>query len=128
MYCQEAPIATNTNHQVKSPMMEMNIAMVEGRKFEKSEEHEEINVTHTDRNMQHKKEESKQKLMTSSRQECGLDKVRNTIKRPRSALDAHENPHTLTTSPPEELPQNSVENTKPSTIILPVRSSNPTKL
>ena len=52
-------LTTNTSHQVKSPMMEMDMAMVEKRKSEKSEEHEEIDMTHTDRNMQHKKEESK---------------------------------------------------------------------
>jgi hypothetical protein len=121
-------LTTNTSHQVKSTMSEMNMAMVEEKEFEKSEEHEEIDVTHTDRNMQHKKEESKQKLVTTRHQECGLDKVRNTAKRPRSAFDAHENPHTLTTSPPEEPLKDSVENAKPSPITLPVRSSNPTKL
>jgi hypothetical protein len=72
------------------------MAMVEERK---SEEHEEIDVTLTDRNMQHKKEESKQKLVTTKRQVCDLDKVRNTVKRPRPAFDAHENPHTFTTTP-----------------------------
>jgi hypothetical protein len=119
-------------------MMEMNTATVEEGKYEKSEEPEEIDKTHTDRNnimgkfatefIQHEKEESKKKLAITRRQVCELDKVRNTVKRPRPAFDAHENPHTLTTSPPEEPLQNSVENTKPSPIILPVRSSNPTKL
>ena len=48
-------LATTTNHQVMFPTMEMNMATVEGRKFEKSEEHEESNVTYTDRNMQHRR-------------------------------------------------------------------------
>jgi hypothetical protein len=109
-------------------MREMNMAMVKERKFEKSEEHEEIDVTHTDRNMQHEKEEPKQKLVNTRRQENGLDKVRNTAKRPRSAFDAHENPHTLTTFPPEEPLKNHVVHTKPSLITFPVKSSNPTKL
>jgi hypothetical protein len=92
-------LATNTSHQVKSPMLEMNMAKVEERKPEKSEEHEEIDVTHTDRNMQHKKEESKQKLVNTKRRVCNLGKVRTTVKRPRPAFDAHETPHTFTTSP-----------------------------
>jgi hypothetical protein len=56
-------LTTTTSHQVMFPMMEMDMTTVEGRKFEKSEEHEEINVTNTDRNMEHKKEESKKKLV-----------------------------------------------------------------
>jgi hypothetical protein len=67
-------------------------------------------------------------MVTTRRQECGLDKVRNTVKRPRSAFDAQKNPYTLTTYPTEEQQKNSVENAKPSPIILPVRSSHPTKL
>ena len=78
--------------------------------------------------IQHEKEEPKKKLAITRRQMCELDKVRNTVKRPRSAFDAHENPHTFTTSPPEEPLKNFVANAKPSPIILPVKSSNPTKL
>ena len=59
-------LPTNTSYQAESPMKELNMAMVKERKFEKSEE---IDVTHTDRNMQHEKEESKQKLVTNRRQE-----------------------------------------------------------
>jgi hypothetical protein len=121
-------LATNTSHQAKSPMREMNMAMVEERKFEKSEEHKEIDVTHIDRNMQNEKEEAKQKLVTNRRQECGLDKIRTTVKRPRSAFDGHKDPHTLTTSPPEEPLKNTAEDVTPSQIHQQVRSSNPTKL
>jgi hypothetical protein len=90
-------------------MMEMNMAMVEEGKYEKSEGPEEIGKTHTDRNntmgnfdtefIQHEKVEPKKKLATTRRQVCELDKARNTVKRPRSVSDAHENPHNLTTSP-----------------------------
>jgi hypothetical protein len=92
-------LTTNTSHQVKSPMLEMNMAKVEEKKPEKSEEREEIDVTPTDRNMQHRKEESKQKLVKTKRRVCNLGKVRNTVKRPSPAFDAHENPHTFKTSP-----------------------------
>ena len=50
------------------------------------------------------------------------------VEESRTTFDAHENPYTLTTSPPEEPFKNHVVDTKPSPIILPVRSSNPTKL
>jgi hypothetical protein len=56
--------------------MEMRMITVEERKHEESEEPEEIDEPHTDR---------------------------DTVKRPRSALDAHENPHTLTTSPIDQV-------------------------
>jgi hypothetical protein len=102
--------------------MEQNMAMVKEKRYEKSEEPEEIDKTHTDRNMQHKQEESKKR-----RQVCDRDKVRNAVKRPGSVFDAHENPHTLTTYLPEESLQPS-ETAKPSPIILPVRSSNPARL
>jgi hypothetical protein len=101
------------------PMMEMKMTTVEGRKFEKSEEHEEIDVTYTDRNMEHKKEEFKKKLMITRHQVCDMDKVKTAVKRPGSAFEAHETPHTLTTNPPEE-PLQPSENAKPSPIILPV--------
>jgi hypothetical protein len=116
-------VTTNTNYQANFPRREKHMAMVKG-KSENYEEHKEIDVTHTDRNMQHVKEESKQKLVTNRRQESGLDKV----KRPRSAFDAQENPYTLTTPPPEEPSKNHDVVIKPSPIILPIRSLNPTKL
>jgi hypothetical protein len=43
--------------------------------------------------------ESKKKLAITRHRVCELDKARNTVKRPRSASDTHENPQTLTTSP-----------------------------
>jgi hypothetical protein len=64
-------IATNTSHQAMSPIMEMDPAMVEMRKSKNTkgqEEIEEINVTHADRNMQHREEESIKKLETTSSQ------------------------------------------------------------
>jgi hypothetical protein len=61
-------------------MMETNMAMVEERKYEKSKELEEIDGTHTDRNMQHEQEESKKKLVVTRRQVCELDKVKTTVK------------------------------------------------
>ena len=77
------------------------MATVEERKYEKSEEPEEIDESHTDRNnimgnfatefMKHEKEDPQKKLAIVKRQMCGLDRVRNTVKRPRSVLDAHEN-------------------------------------
>jgi hypothetical protein len=93
--------------------MEMNMATVEERKYKESKEPEEIDESHTDRNnimgnfapefMKHEKEDPKKKLAIVKRQMCGLDRVRNTVKRPRSALDAHENPHTLATSPIDQM-------------------------
>ena len=44
-------LATTSSHQVMSPTMEMEMVTMEGRKFEKSKEHEETNVTHADRNI-----------------------------------------------------------------------------
>jgi hypothetical protein len=108
-------------------MMELNMATVEEKKSEKSEEPDEIDETHTDRTIQHEKEEHKKKLVITRRQVCDMDKVKTAVKRPGSAFEAHENPHTLTTYPPEESLQPS-ENAKPSPIILPVRSLNLTKL
>jgi hypothetical protein len=116
--------ATNTSYQVKSTMMELNMATVEEKKYEKSEEPDEIDETNTDKTIQHEKEEHKKKLVITRRQVCDMDKVQTAVKRPGSAF---ENPHTLTTYPPEESLQPS-ENAKPSPIILPVRSLNPTKL
>jgi hypothetical protein len=42
-------LATSPIDQVKSPKMEMDMATVEERKYEESEEPEEINESHTDR-------------------------------------------------------------------------------
>jgi hypothetical protein len=95
-------LATNTSHQVKSPTMELNMATVEEKKYEKSEEPNEIDETNTDRTIQNEKEELKKTLVINRRQVCDLDKVRNTAKRPRPAFNTNENPHTLTTPPPEE--------------------------
>jgi hypothetical protein len=109
------------------PMTEIDMTTVEGRKFEESEEHEEINVTYTDRNMEHRKEEFKKKLVTTRNQVCDMDIVKTAVKRPGSIFEAKETPHTFTKSPPEEslqLPGNA----DPSPIIFPVRSLNPTKL
>ena len=80
------------------------MTMVEERKYVKPEEPEEIDETHTDRNIQHELVESDKKLVTTRRQVRDLDKVRNTAKRPKPAFDAHENPHTPTTRkvPPVE--------------------------
>jgi hypothetical protein len=49
--------------------------------------------------IQQEKVEPKRKLATTRHQVCEPDEARNTVKRPRSASDAHESPHTLTTSP-----------------------------
>ena len=62
------------------------MAMVKEKRYEKSEEPEEIDETHTDRNMQHEQEESKKKLVITRRQVCDMDKVRYAVKRPGSAL------------------------------------------
>ena len=110
-------VAMITTHQTDSPMKEMNKAMVKGT-FEKYEEHEEMNVTPIDRNMQHVEEESKQKLVTNKRQENGLDKA----DRPKSAFNAHENPHTLTQLPPEEPSKNHDVDDTPSPTSSPIRS------
>jgi hypothetical protein len=106
-----------TNHQVDSPTKEMNMAMVKGE-FEKYEEHEEMDVTPIDRNMQHVEEESNQKLVTNKRQENGLDKAA----RPKSALNSHKNPHTLTPLPPEEPFKNHDVDDTSSPTIPPIRS------
>jgi hypothetical protein len=111
-----------TSHQANSPRRETHMAIVKG-KFEKYEEHKEMDVTPTDRNMQHIEEESKQKLVTDKRQENGLDKVN----RPRSAFNAHENPHTLTTLPPEEPSKSHDVDDTPSPTILPIRSLKTTR-
>ena len=90
-------IATNTSHQVMSPITEMDPAMVEMRKSENTKGHEEIeeiNVTHADRNMQHRKEESIKKLEITSSKMCDMNKVRYDAKRHRPAFNAHENTHT----------------------------------
>jgi hypothetical protein len=90
-------IATNTSHQVMSPIIEMDPAMVDMRKSENTKGHEEIeeiNVTHADRNMQHRKEESIKKLEITSSHMCDMNKVRYDAKRHRPAFNAHENTHT----------------------------------
>ena len=76
-------------------MMELNTAMAKEKRYEKSEEPEEIDDTHTEQ----EKVEPKKKLETTRGQVCELDKARTTVKRPRSASDNHESPHTLPTSP-----------------------------
>jgi hypothetical protein len=103
------------------------MATVEGRKFEKSKEHEEINVTNTDRNMQDKKEKSGKKLMITRHQVCDMDTVKTAVKRHGSVFKAHETPHNPIKYPPEESFQ-PFEKAKPSPIILPVRALNQTKL
>jgi hypothetical protein len=120
-------LATTTSHQVMLPTIEIDKATVEGMKFDKSKEHEESNVTYTDRNMQHREEESKQKLMITRHQVSNMNKVKTAVKKPEPAFEAHETPHTLTTYPPEKSLQPS-ENAEPSPIIPQVRSLNPTKL
>ena len=92
--------------------MELNMATVEEKKYEKSEEPDEIDEAYTDRNMQHEKKKYEKKLVTTRRQKYELDKVRCPVKRPRPAFDAHEDPQILTTSPPEE-PLQPFGNTKP---------------
>ena len=114
--------ATNTGYQVKSTMMELNMAMVKEKKYEKSEEPNEIDEPHADRNMKYEQEELKKKLVITQRQVCDKDRIRNAVKRPGSAFDDHENPHTPTTNLTEKSPQPS-EMAKPSPIVLPVRSS-----
>jgi hypothetical protein len=74
--------------------------MVEMRKSENTKEHEEIDVTNADRNMQHRKEESNKKLETSSSQMCDMNEVRYDAKRHRSAFNAHKNPHIPRSPPP----------------------------
>ena len=85
------------------PITEIKMTTMEGRKFEKSKEHEEINVTDTDRNMENRKEETKKKLVITRHQECNINEVETAVKRPGSTFEAHETPHTLTTSPPETI-------------------------
>ena len=90
--------AANTSHQAMSPMMEMDQAMVvmkESKNTKGQEEIEEINVTHADRNMQHRKEESNKKLEITSSQMGDMNEVRYDAKRPGSAFNAHKNPHTF---------------------------------
>ena len=90
-------VIMTTNHQADSSRREMNMAMVKG-KVEKHEEHEEMDITPIDRNMQHVEEESKQKLVTNKR----LDKADRT----RSAFNAHKNSHNLTLLTSEEPSKN----------------------
>jgi hypothetical protein len=120
-------LTTTTSHQIMFWMMEIEMTTMEGRKSEKSKEHEEINVTDTDRTMENGKEEIKKKLMITRHQECNIDEGETAVKRPGSTFEAHETPHTLTTSPPETTLQ-PPENVEPSPIILSARSLNPTKL
>ena len=90
-------IATNTSHQAMSPIMEIDPAMAEMKESENTrgqEEIEDINVTHVDRNMQHREEESIKKLETTTSQMCDMNKVRYDAKRHRPAFNAHENTHT----------------------------------
>jgi hypothetical protein len=82
---------TSTSHQAKNQILKMNMVKVVEETPEIHEEREEVDVTHTDRNMQHRKEEPKQK--------CGL----NHYTRPRPTLDTHEDSHTITMSPPRDL-------------------------
>jgi hypothetical protein len=119
--------ATTTSHQVMLPTIEMDKATVEGMKFDKSKEHEESNVTYTDRNMQQRKEESKHELMITRHHVWDINKAQTAIKRPRSAFETHETTHTLTTYTPGKSFQPS-QNAMPSPIIFQVRSLNPTKL
>jgi hypothetical protein len=89
-------IATNTSHQVMSPIKEMDPAMVEMRKSEDTKGHEEIeeiNVTHADRNMQHRKEESIKKLAITISPMCDMNKVGYDAKRHSPAFNAHKNTH-----------------------------------
>ena len=74
------------------------MSTVEENKYEKSEELNEIDETHTDRIIQTEKEEPKKKLVFARRQVCYLDEVMNTVKRPSLTYKSYENPHTLTTS------------------------------
>ena len=99
--------------------MEMDIDEVE----ETPEEREET-VTPTDRNMKHRKEEPKQKLMTTR---CPMREL-NHVKRPRLTFNAHKDQHTRMTSPPEEYLKNPDEDAEQPLIAIPVRSSKPMKL
>jgi hypothetical protein len=96
-------------------MMELNTAMAEKKRYEKSEEPKEIDETNTDSNMQREQKESKKKkkLVITRHQEYDMNKVRYAVKRPGASFEAHENPHSLTTFPPEESLQAS-ENAQPS--------------
>ena len=96
---------------------------MEGRKFEESEEHEETNVTHADRNMHDKKEKSDKKLMITRHQVCDMGSIKTVVKRHGSVFKVFETPHTPTTSPPEESLQ-PFERAEPSPTTLPVRSLN----
>jgi hypothetical protein len=116
-------LTTTTKHQVMLPDM----ATVEWRKFEKSEEHEEMNVTYTGRNREHRKEEFRKKLVTTRHQVCDMDTVKTAVKRPGSVFKAHGTPHTFIKSPPEESLQLPGNADSPPTIF-PVRSLNQTKL
>ena len=120
-------LTTTTSHKVMFPKTEMDMTTVEGKKFEKPKEQEEINVAYTDRNMEHGTEEFKKKLVTTRHRVCDMDTVKTVVKRPGSVLKAHETQHTITQSPPEEslqLPGNA----DPSPTIFPIRSLNRTKL
>jgi hypothetical protein len=47
--------ATNTSYQVKSQMMELNMVTVEEKKYEKSEEPNEIDETHAESTIRNEK-------------------------------------------------------------------------
>jgi hypothetical protein len=80
-------LVTSPSEQVKSQKMEMNMAAVEERKYEVSEEAEEIDESFTDRDtimgnsatkfVKHKKEEPEKKLVVVKYHMCGLDRVRS---------------------------------------------------
>jgi hypothetical protein len=114
-------LATITSHQAMSPTMDMTTK--KERKFEESEEHEETNVTHADRNMDDKKEKSDKKLMITRHNVRDMDSIKTGVKRHGSVVEAHETPHTPTASPPEESLQ-LFEKAEPSPTLLRVRSLN----
>ena len=91
---------------------------------EETPEEREETVTPTDRNMKHRKEEPKQKLMTTR---CPMREL-NHVKRPRLTFNAHKDQHTRMTSPPEEYLKNPDEDAEQPLIAIPVRSSNPMEL
>jgi hypothetical protein len=119
-------LTMTTSHLVMLPKTETDMTTVEGKKFEESEEQEGVNVTYTDRNMEHRKEEFKIKLVTTRHQAYDMDTVKTVVKRPGSVFKANETPHTLTKSPPKESLQ-PPENADPPKIF-PVRSLITTKL
>ena len=98
--------------------MELNMATVDEKKYEKSKE---LDDTHTDRTTQHVKEEPKKQLVITRCQVSDMDKVKTAVKRPETAFEAHENPYTLTTHHPMKSlqPPKSISESAP--VILPTR-------